>query len=76
MVGLARGFLFAGASNVIASLWEVDDEATSILMKSFYSGLKRGQPKANALRQAQLELAKKYKEPNYWAAFYLMGSGI
>ena len=41
-----------------------------------HEAIKTTLPKAKALRQAQLELAKKYKEPNYWAAFYLMGSGI
>jgi CHAT domain-containing protein len=76
LVGLTRGFLFAGASNIVASLWEVDDEATSALMKGFYISLKRGLSKKEALRQAQIETIKKYPQPMFWAAFYLTGDGI
>ena len=75
LVGLTRGFLYAGSSNIVASLWEVDDEATSLLMQAFYTRLKAGIGKQEALRQAQLELRKKHPEPAFWAAFYLTGDG-
>ncbi|GIZ51743.1 CHAT domain-containing protein [Noviherbaspirillum aridicola] len=74
VVGLTRGFLYAGASNVVASLWQVDDEATSQLMIRFYEAL-ASHPKAEALRLAQLDVMKKYPHPYFWSAFYLTGSG-
>ena len=76
LVGLARGFLYAGSNNIVASLWAVSDEETALLMKGFYSRLKIGIPKKEALRQAQLELQKAYPHPFFWAAFYLTGDGI
>jgi CHAT domain-containing protein len=76
VVGLTRGFLYAGSSNVVASLWEVDDLATSELMKRFYTNMKSGIPKRDALRQAQLETKKEFPHPFYWAAFFLTGQGI
>ncbi|TXI75381.1 MAG: CHAT domain-containing protein [Dechloromonas sp.] len=75
VVGLTRGFLYAGSSNVVASLWEVDDEATSLLMKSFYTKLAEGRSKKIALREAQIALAKSHPQPMFWAPFYLTGSG-
>ncbi len=72
VVGLTRGFLYAGASTIVASLWQVDDKATSYLMTRFYDNL--GQTdKREALRQAQLDTRKKYAHPYYWAAFQLTG---
>lgn len=76
VLGLNRGFLYAGASNIVSSLWEVDDEATSQLMQAFYRQLKSGSTKQEALRQAQLQLRKQFPEPVFWAAFYLTGEGI
>lgn len=76
VLGLTRGLLYAGSSNVVASLWEVDDEATSVLMRLFYENMNKGLGKAEALRQAQLILRKTYPEPVFWAAFYLTGSGL
>jgi len=73
VVGLNRAFIYAGASSVIASLWTVDDEATSILMKTFYVNLKRGLSKAAALQAAQIATRKRYPHPFYWAAFVLTG---
>jgi CHAT domain-containing protein len=76
LIGMTRGFLYAGSSNIVASLWEVDDEATSALMQAFYSKLKAGSTKKEALRQAQLSLWSRYPQPLFWAAFYLTGQGL
>lgn len=72
VVGLTRGFLYAGASTVVASLWQVDDDATAFLMSHMYENFQRT-GRRNALRQAQLETRAKYPHPVYWAAFYLTG---
>jgi CHAT domain-containing protein len=72
VVGLTRGFLYAGSSSIVASLWEVDDRATSLLMTEFYANLKKTD-KREALRQAQLSVKKQYPHPFYWAAFQLTG---
>jgi CHAT domain-containing protein len=72
VVGLARGFLYAGSNAIVASLWEVDDQATSYLMTEFYANLKKGN-KREALRQSQLAAKKQYQHPFYWAAFQLTG---
>jgi CHAT domain-containing protein len=77
LIGLARGFMYAGAPRIVASLWKVDDRATGELMKRFYQGLlgpERLRP-AGALRQAQLSVwkQKQWREPYYWAAFVLQG---
>ena len=73
VVGLTRGFLYAGAATVVASLWKVDDQATSDLMRAFYTNLSRT-GKLDALRQAQLELKSKRPQPFYWAPFQLLGN--
>jgi CHAT domain-containing protein/Tfp pilus assembly protein PilF len=76
MVGLTRGFMYAGAKRVVVSLWSVDDEGTAALMSSFYQKmLQKGLTPAAALRAAQLEMWKqeKWKSPYYWAAFTLQG---
>jgi CHAT domain-containing protein/Flp pilus assembly protein TadD len=73
IVGLNRAFIYAGASAVVASLWTVDDEATSLLMKAVYSHLRQGRSKAAALQAAQIEIRKKYPHPYYWSAFVLTG---
>lgn len=73
IVSLNRAFIYAGASSVIASLWTVDDQATSLLMQTFYSYLKRGFSKAEALQAAQAATRRKYPHPYYWAAFVLTG---
>ena len=76
LVGLTRGFMYAGAARVVVSLWSVDDEATSELMTRFYSRmLKEGLPPASALRAAQIEILKqpRWQTPYYWAAFVLQG---
>jgi CHAT domain-containing protein len=75
LIGLTRGFLYAGAERVVVSLWSVDDEATAELMVRFYRGVMKGKPPAQALRTAQLEMWKgrRWQAPYYWAAFVLHG---
>jgi CHAT domain-containing protein/Tfp pilus assembly protein PilF len=76
LVGLTRGFMYAGAPRVVASLWQVSDLATAELMKHFYRGLlKDGMRPAAALRAAQLEMIKqkRWSSPYFWAAFALQG---
>ncbi len=75
VVGLTRGFLYAGASNVVASLWQVDDDATTLLMQTFYRRLEAGEAKRHALREAQLATREKYPHPFFWAAFFITGNG-
>ncbi len=77
MIGLTRGFMYAGAPRVVATLWKVDDKATAELMKHFYKALlgeQRLRP-ASALRTAQIALwnQKRWRDPAYWAAFVLKG---
>ena len=73
VVGLTRAFLYSGTPTVIASLWNVDDEATRLLMEHFYTHLRAGMGKAQALQQAQSEVRTQYPHPYYWAAFVLTG---
>jgi len=76
LVGLTRGFMYAGARSVMASLWQVDDESTAELMKRFYRAmLREGRRPAAALRAAQLEMSrdKRWSAPFYCAGFVLQG---
>lgn len=76
LIGLTRGFMHAGASSVASSLWRVDDEATSELMKHFYANmLLKSMTPASALREAQNTIRQdpRWKSPHYWAAFTLQG---
>jgi CHAT domain-containing protein len=73
LVGLARGFLGAGAATVVASLWLVQDETTAWLMDKCYAHLRNGVDRAAALRNAQLALKEKYSHPYFWAPFVLIG---
>ena len=76
LIGLTRGFMYAGASSVVASLWKVDDAATAELMRRFYGNmLERGMNKSAALRDAQNSMRQdpKWRAPYYWAAFTLQG---
>jgi CHAT domain-containing protein len=76
LVGLTRGFMYAGARRVVASLWQVDDLATAELMRLFYRGmLKDGLRPAAALRAAQRELARQpqWGSPYFWSAFVIQG---
>ena len=76
LVGLTRGFMYAGAPSVVASLWNVDDMATAELMGRFYGAmLRQGLRPSAALRQAQIEMhaQKRWLSPNYWGAFVIQG---
>jgi CHAT domain-containing protein/Tfp pilus assembly protein PilF len=76
LLGLARGFMYAGAPRVIASLWRVADTATADLMSSFYQGLLRSHvPASEALRMAKTGLMRNplRASPYYWAGFVLQG---
>lgn len=76
LVGLTRGFMYAGTPRVVASLWKVDDEATAELMANFYRGMLKGKLRpAAALRAAQIEMLNqpRWRSPYYWAAFVLQG---
>lgn len=77
LLGLARGFLGAGAGGVVASLWRVEDRATAELMAEFYDALAAGEPPARALRSAQLAVAadRRFRHPYYWAGWVLIGEG-
>jgi CHAT domain-containing protein/tetratricopeptide (TPR) repeat protein len=73
-VGLVRGFLYAGASAVLASLWTVDDRSTAEFMLAYYAAIRSGKGRAEALRQVQLEVKARLPEPYYWAPFVLIGA--
>jgi CHAT domain-containing protein len=76
VTGLTRAVMYAGAPAVIASLWHVDDPATKELMVTFYRNmLEKNLNKAEALRQAKLEMIKnkKYRSPLLWSAFIMYG---
>lgn len=70
--GLQRAFKNAGVKSIIMSLWEVDDEATSFMMLSFYRNLLKEMNKRDAFESAQKEVKKKYIDPRYWAAFIML----
>jgi CHAT domain-containing protein len=85
IIGLTRAFLYAGASSTVVSLWKVEDQSTSLLMEQFHLRLKQGVSKAEALRQAKLEILnstidlkaigtrQSLAAPFYWAPFILVG---
>jgi CHAT domain-containing protein len=78
-LGLAGVAIRAGARSTIASLWSVNDESTALLMNQFYQALiERSQPKAEALRRAQLTLLKtpEYQLPLFWAAYVSIGNWL
>jgi CHAT domain-containing protein/tetratricopeptide (TPR) repeat protein len=76
LVGLTRGFMYAGASRLMASLWNIDDRATADQMKYFYRAMVgQGMRPAAALRAAQLKTRQdpRWRAPYYWAAFQIQG---
>ena len=70
--GLQRAFKKAGAQTIIMSLWSVDDNATALMMKTFYEELVRTNSKHKAFQNAQNVLRKTYDNPYYWAAFIML----
>ncbi len=73
IIGLARGFLSAGVSSLVLSLWNVNDTATARLMKEFYRELQRGYSVGASLRKAQLSFIRNGEHPFYWAPFITIG---
>ncbi len=76
LVGLTRGFMYAGAARVVSSVWNVDDRASAELMARFYHALLTEHlSPASALRAAQLSMLRepRWSNPHYWAAFGLQG---
>lgn len=76
VMSLARAFLWAGASTVVASLWDVDDDATRVLMETFYTELLRNRVSpGEALRRAQRAVRSRprWTAPRYWAGFVVQG---
>jgi tetratricopeptide (TPR) repeat protein/CHAT domain-containing protein len=71
--GLRRAFMLAGVKTLIVSLWKVPDKQTQELTIDFYSRWLSGQPCADAFRQAQLEMKKKYPHPRFWGGFICQG---
>ena len=74
LLGLMRGFLYAGSQSLLLSLWNVNDESTAALMVNFYEEWQQGATKAAALRKAMLQVRSNHANPFYWAPFLLVGS--
>ena len=75
-LGLVRGLLHAGARSLLLSLWDVQDETTAELMKSFYRHYISDPHKAAAaIQSAMVELRDAHPHPYYWAPFILIGKG-
>lgn len=77
-MSLARGFMYAGAPNLMMSLWSVPDQSTSRLMQYFYEGISQGKTKSQALREAKLQYLSladgNTANPYYWGAFVFVGN--
>jgi CHAT domain-containing protein len=76
LVGLTRGFMYAGAPRVVVSLWNVSDRATATLMGHFYEEMiKNGRAPGAALRAAQRTMRRdaRWAHPYYWSAFVIQG---
>jgi CHAT domain-containing protein len=73
VVNLVNAFIGAGADSVVSTLWELADQPTSSLMKTFYAGLAAHERKVDALRAAQLQQLNDGLPPYYWASFQLVG---
>jgi CHAT domain-containing protein len=79
LIGLSRGFLYAGTPTMLVTLWQIDDEATQIFMESFYRCLTQGVNKSSAMRIAQEYLAgvnESYAHPFFWGGFILIGDNL
>ena len=81
VIGLGRGFLYAGAASLLLTLWKVDDASSAELMEMFYQVLRHGYSKTSALAQAQRTFLARARtsvrpyrvHPYFWAAFHLIG---
>jgi len=74
LLGLMRGFLYAGARSLLLSLWDVNDRSTSTFMGAFYQAWLGGMTKSEALRAAIQHVRKEEPHPYYWAPFVLIGN--
>lgn len=78
LISLARGFMYAGCTNVLMSLWPASDQSTARVMELFYEGIKNGLPKDEALRNAKLAFLAAsdplMANPYYWAGFVFVGN--
>lgn len=70
--GLQRGFKKAGAKTLVMSLWSVNDQATSLMMREFYGGLLSGMTRHNAFLNAQNAVRQVFPSPHYWASFIML----
>lgn len=75
LIGFSRAFYYAGASNLVVSMWRVSDQPTSRLMISFYNQIMEGKTYGESIREAKMELISNPETaaPRYWAAFILNG---
>ena len=77
VLSLARGFFYSGSKSVVSSLWEVNDKSTAEIMTSFYTNIKKGQTKSEAINNAKrtylLNHSLSEKSPYYWSSFILIG---
>jgi tetratricopeptide (TPR) repeat protein len=74
VVGLTRALEYAGARSVVATQWAVvEGESTTELVQAFHEGLRKGEAKDEALREAMARVREKYPQPFYWAPFILLG---
>jgi CHAT domain-containing protein len=74
LLGLMRGFLYAGARSLLLSLWDVNDQATCTYMAAFYEQWRSGATKAEAVRAAAQCVRASDPHPYHWAAFSLIGN--
>lgn len=78
IVSLARGFMLAGASSVVRTKWEVNDESSSFIIKRFYYHLSNGKPKDESMQLAKLDFingnSPYFRDPNYWAGYEVLGN--
>jgi CHAT domain-containing protein len=76
LIGLSRGFLYAGAATLVQSMWRVEDGSTATLMSGYYRSLRDGQTKGASLRGAQLAMLDSgASHPYLWGAFQMIGDG-
>jgi CHAT domain-containing protein len=76
IIGLTRAFMYAGASSVVVSLWNVRDVSTAEFMNRFYRHLREGKSQPEALRQAKLDMIRSerpvYRFPYFWSPFVII----